>query len=1026
MSIQVGVRVRPFNSREKDRESVCIIEMPGNNQTIIKDELGREKKFTFDHSFWSHDGFRTLENGYLEPEDDKYADQKYVFETVGKQILDNAWQGYHCCLFAYGQTGSGKSYSMVGYGSNKGIVPISCDEIFKRISMNEDKEKIFEVQVSMLEIYNEKVQDLLIKPDKRPPHGLKIRESKVLGIFVDGLSKYPVTSYEEISKKMDEGYNNRTIGSTLMNATSSRAHTIVTIEFKQITMVAKKKSEKLSMINLVDLAGSERSGSTGATGDRLKEGCNINKSLLILGNVINCLADKAIGKNKNMLPPYRDSALTRILQNALGGNSKTVMICALSPASINYEETLSTLRYADRAKKIQNKAVINESEHDKMVRLLKEENVNLKKMIEDLQKKVGGGKGDVAGEEDKKAFLELKEQYEANQKMMGDMQKTFEEKLEEAKKKESENIGAKIDISLPHLVVLNEDPQLSHKLKYPLIELPVYVGRKHGNPPPQVILSGIGIKQNHAIFIKDQNSDDIIIKANDEDAKNYIFINGKKIKEEGQILNAKDRIVFGTNTILVYMKKSDNKDIFEIDWESAQMELQKEIEEENKKEIEEKEKKKKEEIDLLKKDLEEEYSNRENEMEEKLRKKVEEFQLQLKEIKQKAEKERLEKERINQEKIMKEKIEQLEEEKAKKRKEIEEKEKNELMKREKAQRDKEFIHKNEKLENTLTNILKKISKMKIIINELKRNINLEVTLNKNLIEEIKELNSSTNITIRVENYEEGTVYYWNAETFYNRYDLMKELFNKFNDEELDIQNIKKEEDPLWDEGKPILLGYSFYKLEPVAYLMSNESELPILSPIGDIMGKLEMDIVPHDENGKEFEEVPELPSELIGQRLLYKVKLINIKNIPKNFSANLRIEYQCFYDHSIIKTKVYNEKKEYNNSQNEKTNVEIKEEFEHKIDFLTKEDIDFLENEKICFKIYASEQVEKKGKVPIEEILRIIKEEKEKENEREQNKIEININKINEDSGNLDNKNTIIEEDNAKKSKKSKKDCNIF
>jgi hypothetical protein len=358
MSIQVGVRVRPFNSREKDRESVCIIEMPGNNQTIIKDELGREKKFTFDHSFWSHDGFRTLENGYLEPEDDKYADQKYVFETVGKQILDNAWQGYHCCLFAYGQTGSGKSYSMVGYGSNKGIVPISCDEIFKRISMNEDKEKIFEVQVSMLEIYNEKVQDLLIKPDKRPPHGLKIRESKVLGIFVDGLSKYPVTSYEQISKKMDEGYNNRTIGSTLMNATSSRAHTIVTIEFKQITMVAKKKSEKLSMINLVDLAGSERSGSTGATGDRLKEGCNINKSLLILGNVINCLADKAIGKNKNMLPPYRDSALTRILQNALGGNSKTVMICALSPASINYEETLSTLRYADRAKKIQNKAVI--------------------------------------------------------------------------------------------------------------------------------------------------------------------------------------------------------------------------------------------------------------------------------------------------------------------------------------------------------------------------------------------------------------------------------------------------------------------------------------------------------------------------------------------------------------------------------------------------------------------------------------------------------------------------------------------
>ena len=149
----------------------------------------------------------------------------------------------------------------------------------KRIGENKEPDKTYEVQVSMLEIYNEKVQDLLIRPDNRPQGGLKIRESKVLGIFVEGLTKYPVTSYEEISKKMDEGYNNRTIGSTLMNATSSRAHTIVTIEFRQITMLAKRKSEKLSMINLVDLAGSERSGATGATGDRLKEGCNINKSL---------------------------------------------------------------------------------------------------------------------------------------------------------------------------------------------------------------------------------------------------------------------------------------------------------------------------------------------------------------------------------------------------------------------------------------------------------------------------------------------------------------------------------------------------------------------------------------------------------------------------------------------------------------------------------------------------------------------------------------------------------------------------
>ena len=1022
MSIQVGVRVRPFNSREKERESECIIDMPGNNQTIIKDELGREKKFTFDHSFWSHDGFRTLENGYLEPEDDKYADQKYVFNTVGKQILDNAWLGYHCCLFAYGQTGSGKSYSMVGYGANKGIVPISCDEIFKRIGQNTDKDKTFEVQVSMLEIYNEKVQDLLIKPDKRPPSGLKVRESKVLGIFVDGLSKYPVTSYEQISKKMDEGYNNRTIGSTLMNATSSRAHTIVTIEFRQVTMVAKKRSEKLSMINLVDLAGSERSGSTGATGDRLKEGCNINKSLLILGNVINCLADKAIGKNKNMLPPYRDSALTRILQNALGGNSKTVMICALSPASINYEETLSTLRYADRAKKIQNKAVINESEHDKMVRLLKEENQNLKKMLESLQKKLSG-QGGVMGEDDKKAFLELKEEYEANQKMMGDMQKTFEEKLEEARKAEKESIGTQVNISLPHLVVLNEDPQLSHKLKYPLDQPPVYVGRKHGNPTPQIVLSGIGIKPNHAIFIKDEKSDDIILKPNDKDAKNHIFVNGKKITDEGQILKTKDRIIFGTNTILLYMKESKGDDIYAIDWEAAQIELKNEIEKENKKQIEEKEKKNKEELDALKKNLVEEYSKKENEMEEKLKKKAEEYQLQLDEMFLEAERKKIEQDKLNRERMMKEEIEHLEEEKAKKRREAELREKNELKRREQALKNKEFIQANEKLKNNLITIIKKISKIDIINKDLKRKIKLKVAIQKDLIEETSEFNTTANLMIRVENYEEGTVYYWNTETFQNRYDLMKELFNKYNEEELELQNLKKEEDPLWDEGKPLLLGYAFYRLEPMAYLMSNQSTIPIISPEGDIMGSIDVDIIPHDDKGKEFEEVPEIPSELIGQKLLYKVKIIDIKNIPKNFSANLKVEYQSFYDHSIISTKIYNEKAEFNKCKDEKTNIEINEEFEHKIDFLTNEDIYYLENEKLCFKIYASEQIEKKGKTPIEEILKNIKEDDDLKQ-----KLPVNIN-ISKNNG-LENKdildwNIIYKDDKNLKNKNNNNQNNL-
>ena len=156
-----------------------------------------------------------------------------------------------------------------------------------------------------------------------------------------------------------------------MNQTSSRAHTIITILFKQINVVDGRKVEKYSAINLVDLAGSEKAGQTGAEGQRLKEGCAINKSLTVLGNCISVLADKAGGKAAKAVVPYRDSNLTRILQNALGGNSKTIMVCAISPADTNYEESLSTLRYADRAKKIVNKAIINESVQDKIIRELR-------------------------------------------------------------------------------------------------------------------------------------------------------------------------------------------------------------------------------------------------------------------------------------------------------------------------------------------------------------------------------------------------------------------------------------------------------------------------------------------------------------------------------------------------------------------------------------------------------------------------------------------------------------------------------
>jgi hypothetical protein len=461
------------------------------------------------------------------------------------------------------------------------------------------------------------------------------------------------------------------------------------------------------------------------------------------------------------------------------------------------------------------------------------------------------------------------------------------------------------------------------------------------------------------------------------------------------------------------------------------------MEKENKRHLEENEKKKKDEIINLKKNYEDEFSKKKNELEEKYRKQYEEIQLRIKEQNQNAEKERLEQERLNIEKQLKEKISKLEEEKAKKKRELEIKEKNERLRRERAKHQEDFIHKSEKLENNLTNILKKISKLKIIISELKRNINLEVVLQKNILEELEEIYNPKNILIRVENYEEGTVYYWSTETFHNRYDLMKELFNQFNDEELDIQNLTKEDDPLWDEAKPVLLGYAFYLLEPVSYLMSNESQISIVSPNDEVVGKIDVDVIPHDDFGNEFEEVPENPIELIGQTLFYQVAIKSIKGLSKNLSYNLHVEYECFYDHSTIKTKEFNvineddeDNLENNNSTNNDTNrnnsndedkidLELNENFEHKIDYLTKEDIDYLIKNKLCFKIYSSERIEKKGKTTFIEVLRSIK-------SLDRTESEDDIKKGNA-VGNKNDANDKMENKGIKNNKKGKKDdCIIY
>ena len=280
----------------------------------------------------------------------------------------------------------------------------------------------------MVEIYMEKIQDLLVHSSKRGPP-LPIKQSKA-GIYVHGAVKTVVSNYNDIQRVIDIGEGNRTIGSTQMNQTSSRSHTVVTIDFAKVTTFAGKDGRLKSMINIVDLAGSEKSTQAGTTGDRLAEGNAINKSLSCLGNVIEVLADHAMGKNMKRVVPYRDSALTRMLQDAIGGNSATIMVCAIRPGHTYYEETLSTLRYADRAKKIKNKPVVNEDPQAAMIRELQAENAALKAQL-------GGGGGGGGGDpEAQKKLEEAEEKMRQNQLEMEELSKSWEDKLEEQKHKD--------------------------------------------------------------------------------------------------------------------------------------------------------------------------------------------------------------------------------------------------------------------------------------------------------------------------------------------------------------------------------------------------------------------------------------------------------------------------------------------------------------------------------------------------------------------------------------------------------------
>uniref|UniRef100_A0A669PC22 Kinesin family member 13A n=1 Tax=Phasianus colchicus TaxID=9054 RepID=A0A669PC22_PHACC len=482
--------------------------------------------FAFDHCFWSMDESNTT----------KYAGQEVVFKCLGEGILEKAFQGYNACIFAYGQTGSGKSFSMMGNAEQLGLIPRLCCALFQRISVEENESHTFKVEVSYMEIYNEKVRDLLDPKGSR--QSLKVREHKVLGPYVDGLSQLAVTNFEDIESLMSEGNKSRTVAATNMNEESSRSHAVFNIIVTQTLydLQSGNSGEKVSKVSLVDLAGSERVSKTGAAGERLKEGSNINKSLSTLGLVISSLADQAAGKGKNKFVPYRDSVLTWLLKDNLGGNSQTAMIATISPAADNYEETLSTLRYADRAKRIVNHAVVNEDPNARVIRELREEVEKLKEQLSQAEAMKAP---------------ELKEKLEESEKLIKELTVTWEEKLrkteeiaqERQRQLESmgislESSGIKVGDDKCYLVNLNADPALNELLVYYLKDHT----RVGADTSQDIQLFGIGIQPEHCEI--DIALDGEVTLTPKENARSCV--NGTLVCSVTQLWHG-DRILWGNN-----------------------------------------------------------------------------------------------------------------------------------------------------------------------------------------------------------------------------------------------------------------------------------------------------------------------------------------------------------------------------------------------------------------------------------------------------------------------------------------------
>jgi len=653
--VKVVIRIRPLSQKEKEKGHKVIVQGLGSLQQIIVwdpscfeaasrpatmglDPACWSREFCFDRCLWS-----------VDPNTDTYVNQDGVFDEIGTPILNWVLGGYNCCVFAFGQTGAGKSYTMMGDlrsdPSKYGLIPRICHGLFEsqeaKAAQAEGTEMI--VTFSHMEIYNENVRDLLANPSSG---FLRVREHPRQGVFVSNLTTISVTKFEDIMSLISVGDKNRTVASTQLNAHSSRSHAIVTLTVIQRSRNAPKNGlptsalqQRTGRVHLVDLAGSERVTFSGAKGDRLREANNINRSLSVLGDVIKCLGDSRF-RSQKVHVPYRNSTLTMVLKDSLGGNAHAIMIANISPGSYDYEETISTLKYADRAKRVrmrvdanvtsgllatdatavelvpllqaevnklrellkqqqqqqelQHQELLNASsdfvESSEVVQEMRERVRELEKQLEEREKLIDSldllkYQNDInSNSQDSEEASNIFESYSQLRMSLSDsISASANSKFSKTAKKQVRHHpvvllseDTTIDVNLPRIINLNQDPLFSECLLY-YVPNKMLAGSIEADS--DILLSGPDITAKHCALY--YNNGDVLIEAF-EGA--LVFVNGeillpgtKSDKSHYRLLNHYDRIAFGRFHLFRFEAVGKNSrtdtSVLKPDWEFAQEEL---------------------------------------------------------------------------------------------------------------------------------------------------------------------------------------------------------------------------------------------------------------------------------------------------------------------------------------------------------------------------------------------------------------------------------------------------------------------